>query len=182
MKKLLTIIVLGLLISSNAYAEKITYNCKFPEGAKRFNGQYKFDLELKELTGIGKYNGTMVELTPEIAVGLEGEFGKFLLGYGKEGFTIDNGYENEIALGIRYKEGTTGYFFFNREKSALIVHIFTVYSPAQLVMSDKIRFDKVGENMKNRKHLSDKVMEAVVQHAVDNFSENYLGAVEGKCS
>ena len=48
MKKLLGIVVLGLLLSSNAYGEVLTWNCGKSETLKWINWQ--LDLEKKQLT------------------------------------------------------------------------------------------------------------------------------------
>ena len=99
----------------------------------------------------------------------------------KKGLSIDNGYENEISFGIEYAKGTRAYFFINREKSAMIIHIFTYFTLKQKGELFKIMDKKVEENLKNSKHPYDKVIGIVVHHAIENFSENYLGKAVGKC-
>ena len=178
MKKLSLYIFLVLMWCNVGFAEIITYNCKFPEGGEKFNGQFKFDLELKELLEVGEYDGTLVKAVPEMNTDL---LAKFLLPFGKEGLSIDNGYENEISFGIEYAKGTRAYFFINREKSAMIIHIFTYFTLKQKGELFKIMDKKVEENLKNSKHPYDKVIGIVVHHAIENFSENYLGKAVGKC-
>ena len=119
-------------------------------------------------------DGDVVEVAPGYAR-------NFLLPFGKKGLSIDNGYENEISFGIEYAKGTRAYFFINREKSAMIIHIFTYFTLKQKGELFKIMDKKVEENLKNSKHPYDKVIGIVVHHAIENFSENYLGKAVGKC-
>ena len=98
-----------------------------------------------------------------------------------KGFSIDNGFENEISFGIKYESGSTTYYFLNVTEKTLNVHVFNAFSPAEDVILNKVKFDKVGENMKNSKDLNDKVMMSIVKYATENFSVKYLGAVKGNC-
>ena len=180
MKKFIIFLIFTLLICNTSYANEIIYSCKFPKGFETFDAQYKFDLETKDLTGIGDFNGNMIEVADYKAELLE-SLGEFILGYGVNGFTTDNGFENEISFGIKYELGSTAYFFINKSEKTLIVQVFNAFSPAEEVILNKKKFDKWGENMKNSKDSSHKVMVSIVKYATENFSEKYLGAVKGNC-
>ena len=180
MKKLILFLIFTLFTCNASYGNEIIYHCKFPNEFKRFDAQYKFDLKTKDLTGLGEYNGNLIEVAKYKAELIE-NLGEFILGYGAKGFSIDNGFENEISFGIKYESGSTTYYFLNVTEKTLNVHVFNAFSPAEDVILNKVKFDKVGENMKNSKDLNDKVMMSIVKYATENFSVKYLGAVKGNC-
>ena len=182
MKKLIFIFLIFLIsLNLNAsYGNEIIYQYKFPKGFERFDSGFKFDLKTKALIEIGGYNGKMVKVADYKNELIE-SFGEFILGYGVNGFSIDNGFENEISFGIKYELGTTAYFFLNRIEKTLSVHVFNAFYRGEEVILNKTRMDKVGENMKNSKDLYDKVMVSIVNYATKNFSEKYLGVVKGNC-
>ena len=144
MKKFIIFLIFTSLICNLSYANEIIYRCKFPKGFERFDSGYKFDLKTKALIEIGGYNGKMVKVADYKNELIE-SFGEFILGYGVNGFSIDNGFENEISFGIKYELGSTTYYFLNMTEKTLNVHVFNAFSPGEEVILNKIRFDKVGK-------------------------------------